>query len=277
MYDDLSSKGIVTDFDGSEISRMDIFNNVKTENKYLDYTQVFNQLNFSRKRNLNFGGETFLYYNKSSELCIYDKTEELKKKDIKIEDHTMRFENRYLTKKSFFNKFKVSSSQSLINFPEYKKELINIGNDIFDKKKLKNIMNEENYLKKSFVELLFDQMEDSELKIFLKNFKEEIFGINPTIINENNLRMTLLQFKENRRFWIRDFFYQEGMNSVLNNVDKKTLLIILKDLMTKDKFYRFRREIDSFNFSKSIFNNIKTINLFDELKEKYFENLNKVA
>ena len=236
LYDDLSSKGIVTDFDGSEISRMDIFNNVKTENKYLDYTQVFNQLNFSRKRNLNFGGETFLYYNKSSELCIYDKTEELKKKDIKIEDHTMRFENRYLTKKSFFNKFKVSSSQSLINFPEYKKELINIGNEIFDKKK-----------------------------------------IEVNMIDENNLRMMLMQFKENRRFWIRDFFYHEGMISVLNNVDKNILLLILKDLMKKDLFCRFKKEIDSFNFSKSIFNNIKTINLFDELKEKYFENLNKVA
>ena len=236
IYEDLKLRGITTDFDGSEISRLDIFNNIKTDFDYKNYSPIFQQLEFSRKRNLNFGGETFLYYNKSGELCIYDKTGEMKIKGLEIPPRIMRFENRNLNKRSYFNKYKTSSLQSILNYPEFKKELINLGNDIFDKKK---------------------------------------FEINK--IDLDNVRLLLLQLKDNNRFWLRDFFYYEGLHSVLEKIDKSDLLEILKDLLTKDKFYKIKRELNSFGFSKSILSDTKRLDLFNELKEKYFENLIKAA
>lgn len=131
INNDLNNNGINTNFDTSEISRVDLFNNIETTYNYKEYSQVFSNLDFSRKRNLNFGGETFLYYNKSSELCIYDKTKELSLKNIAAPDNTIRFEDRFLNKKSYFNKFKTKSLQSILNYSEYKKELIEIGNSIF--------------------------------------------------------------------------------------------------------------------------------------------------
>ena len=192
---------------------------------------------------MNFGGETFLYFNKSNELCIYDKTEESKRKNILIPPRIMRYENRIMNRKSLLNKFKhtiaannVLSVQNLMRFDVFKTEMINLGNQIFDKKKI-----------------------DVEL------------------IDENNFRMMLLQIKETNRFWLRDFFYREGMNTVLNNVDKNILLPVLKDLLIKSQYYKIKKEIENFSFSQSIFNKIETANLFDEMKNKYFENLKKVA
>ena len=236
IYNDLDNNGINADFDGSEISRLDTFNNIQTENNFNQYATVFNELNFSRKRNLNFGGETFLYYNKSTELCIYNKSKALEKMNIKIPENQMRFENRFLNKKAYFNRFKTSHIKSLLHYDEFKKEMVVLGNEIFDRKKIEQ-----------------------------------------NIINEDSLRQILLNLKSTNRFWIRDFFYNEGINFVLSKVDKDVLLKILRDLLLKDKFYKIRRELNSRKFSNTIFQNNITINLFDEMKNKYFENLRKVA
>ena len=232
IYKDLTARGITTDFDGSEISRLDIFNNIQTDLSYNEYSPIFNQLEFSRKRNINFGGETFLYYNKSGELCVYDKTKEMELKNVKAPDNIMRFEYRNLNKRSYFNRYKTSSLQSILNYPEMKKELINLGNMIFDKKK---------------------------------------FELNK--LDPNSIRLILLQKKALSRFWLRDFFYNEGINFVLENIDKNILLDILKDLLTKDKFYKIKREINGRRFSNSILNNTRRLDLFNEIKEKYFTNL----
>ena len=236
IFDDLDSKGIMTDFEGSEISRLDTFINIQTENNYSDYTRVFNELSFSRKRNINFGGETFLFHNKSTELCVYPKTKELELHNVKAEKNLMRFENRFLNKKSYFNRFKTSHTKSLLNYPEYKKEMYILGNEIFDRKKLE-----------------------------------------VNIINENTLGDLLLNLKSTNRFWLRDFFYNEGLNYVLARVEKDTLLKYLRELLVKSQYYKIKKEIEARNFSNSIFQNKITIDLFEELKEKYFNNLKLVA
>ena len=233
----LQDFGIMTNLDDSNLSRLDLFNNIKTNMVFSEYNRVFSQLDLSRKRLQEFAGETFLFGNRCSQMIIYDKSNELAEKhNITLKDHWTRFENRHLNKRKIFNTFKGKDLKLLLNRSLLIEEMETLGKKIFDKKK-----------------------------------------INVELINENELYEQLLIRKETGRYWLRDFFYAEGMTSVLSRVPKSILLKVLQDLMTKDKFYRIKKEINNFNFNLSVFSDSKLCNLFDEIKNKYFENLKKAA
>ena len=233
----LQDFGIVTNLDDSNLSRLDLFNNINTSLAFSEYKGVFSQLSLSRKRLQEFAGETFLFGNKSSQMIIYDKTNELfLKHNVTVPEKWTRFENRHLNKKKIFNTFKGKELKLILNQELFRDEMTKLGYKIFNKKKI------------------------------------EI-----DLVSQSELYEKLLMKKNTGRYWLRNFFYNEGLNSVLARIPKTILLNVLQELMTRDKFYRIKREINNFSFNLSVFSDAKMTNLYDEIRNKYFSNLEKAA
>ena len=97
---ELWESGFHTDIDKSNISRLDTFRNVLTDEPYMQYADLFRVLRGKRKLKRDYGS-TFLWHNTQEQLCIYDKIEEMRirKKDTKDYPDTMRFEHRLLNKR----------------------------------------------------------------------------------------------------------------------------------------------------------------------------------
>ena len=242
VFSELYKLGVKTDLEYAIINRMDLFNNVLTDLEFKEYKMILGSLELSRKKLTEFSGETFLYGNKSHQFTIYDKTNEmLLKHKIDLLLNVMRFENRFMNKKKIFNTFKHFVPNAM-------------GNGMNIKLLLER-------------DLLKDEMYKIGSKIFDRK-KLEI-----ELISQDELYEKLEMLKGNNRYWLKNFFYNEGLTSVLNRIPKTILLNVLRDLLTKDKFYKIKREISLWNFNMSIFSDSKMINLFDELKEKYFNNL----
>lgn len=230
----LSDYGILTDLDAANISRIDLFNNIQTSFSFSDYSEIFRRLNLSKKNLSEFAGETFLFKNKSSQFTIYDKTKELfLKHKITVPANYMRFENRFLNKRKVFNSLGNNDLKSILNTNDFKNIMINAGNELFK----------------------------TERKI------------NINITDNDYIYQKLSYLKNNNRYWLNKFFYEEGLSSVLEKMSKFDLLFILKQYLTKNKFIYIRKKINDFDFSNSIFSNSKLVNLYDEIKEKYFESL----
>lgn len=229
----LKDYGILTDFDESNLSRIDLFNNVNTVLPFQDYGDIFKHLNLSKKNLAEFAGETFLFKNKSSQFIIYDKSKELLiKHKINLPGNYTRFENRFLNKRKILNSFGGNHIRNLLQTDLLKNEMIKAGNNIFNFKKI-------------------------ELEI----------------VDENYLYGHLNSLKENNRYWLNKFFYSEGLYNILTRIPKSQLLYVLKDLLSRDKYNRVKKQINNFNFNMSVFSNSKLSNLYDEIKNKYFSNL----
>ena len=98
---DLWDSGFHTDINKSNISRIDTFRNVLTEEPYQQYADLFRVLRGKRKLKRDYGS-TFLWHNTQEQLTIYDKIAEMKIKKVDTSnypDNTMRFEHRLLNKR----------------------------------------------------------------------------------------------------------------------------------------------------------------------------------
>lgn len=112
---DLWSSGFHTDINKSNISRIDTFRNVLTEEPYQQYADLFRVLRGKRKLKRDYGS-TFLWHNTQEQLCVYDKLAEMRirKKDTKdYPENTMRFEHRLLNKRKAKNVLGFSAVEAI--------------------------------------------------------------------------------------------------------------------------------------------------------------------
>lgn len=124
---------IVKDFYDSEITRLDLFNDVILQDKFMSYSDYFNSIQDGRKNKTNYNNETFLFHNKSTEFTIYDKIEELKNRKIDVsnlEPNIARCEARFKNKKTIQGIFKTNNLKNF-NFDDSKKTLKSIGDKYF--------------------------------------------------------------------------------------------------------------------------------------------------
>lgn len=229
----LEHYGILTDLDEANLSRLDLFNNINTSLPFLEYREIFSRLNLSKKNLSEYAGETFLFKNKSSQFTIYDKTKEL------------------------LIKHKITVPANVMRFE----------NRLLNKRKVLNSLG---------CRHIKQILNISELKKNMIDAGNLLFKFTPLdieIIDLNFLFEKLNELKSENRYWLNKFYYNEGLYSVLSRVPRSQLLYVLKDLLTRDKYSKAKKQIDNFDFSLSIFSNSKLKSLYNELKGKYFETL----
>jgi len=110
---ELFTNGIHCNLQDAEFSRIDTFKNVNTEEPAECYFPLFDVLNISRTKKVDYG-TTYLMGNKQQQFCIYDKLQEMRKRNVDISNYpeTMRFEHRLL------NKQKIKTTQGFTKVSE---------------------------------------------------------------------------------------------------------------------------------------------------------------
>lgn len=112
---ELWNSGIHTDIQQADLSRVDTFKNIQTEEPYSSYYSLFPLLKARRAIQRGYG-TTFLVHNTQQEFCVYDKLEEMKSRNIDITQfpaQTMRFEHRLLNKQKVEKVYGFSSVSAL--------------------------------------------------------------------------------------------------------------------------------------------------------------------
>jgi len=138
---DLWNAGIKTNIWNANLSRFDIFTNIKTEEKFYSYAEIFELINLTRMKRFEYAGTTFLYKNGEQQICCYDKIFEIENKhksvkEFKMPDHppnVMRIENRLLKRRKIFDLsgfFKLKDMYKNYDFVKehYRKE---VGGSLF--------------------------------------------------------------------------------------------------------------------------------------------------
>lgn len=97
---ELSQAGFKTRLEQADISRIDTFKNIQTEEPFSSYYSLFSLL--KARRGIQRGyGTTFLLHNTQQEFCVYDKLAELESRGLETSHfpaQSMRFEHRLLNK-----------------------------------------------------------------------------------------------------------------------------------------------------------------------------------
>ena len=97
VENELLENGIETNIQEAKLSRVDTFKNILIDEETECYSRLFGLLQANRAKNKKTYGVTgWLMHNKSTEYCVYDKLEELKKNGHLTEGlpKTLRFEHR---------------------------------------------------------------------------------------------------------------------------------------------------------------------------------------
>jgi hypothetical protein len=77
---DLAGIGIKTNIWESNISRVDAFTNLYTEENFNSYSNLFSIIQGTRLQNYTYNGETYLWKNGERQITVYDKVKDLKAK-----------------------------------------------------------------------------------------------------------------------------------------------------------------------------------------------------
>jgi len=114
---ELRQNGIHTNIMQADLSRVDTFKNVQTEEPFSSYYSLFALLKARRAIQRGYG-TTFLVHNTQQEFCVYDKNEEMRNRNIditKFPAQTMRFEHRLMNKRKIQSVYGFSSVSSLFS------------------------------------------------------------------------------------------------------------------------------------------------------------------
>jgi len=101
VQSELTEAGVKTNLQEANLSRIDTFRNISTEEPFMAYSPLFQLLQASRKVRRDYG-TTFLWSNSQQELCVYDKITEMEHRKMDTTHYpaqTMRFEYRLLNRK----------------------------------------------------------------------------------------------------------------------------------------------------------------------------------
>lgn len=130
---ELRDIGIKTNIYNSDLSRIDSFTNITTSEPFQAYTPVFTLLEATRKKAVEWNGQTYLWRSDEHQITCYDKIEEMRAK-IKDENvlsrltnnNVLRIENRWNTKRKIFSKLKFQNVYELLdNYDTLKTEFKN--------------------------------------------------------------------------------------------------------------------------------------------------------
>src|SRR5690554_6458047 len=195
---ELKKIGIKTNIFKSTISRVDTFTNLQTDEKFYNYKNVFDLINMSRKKAVDWNGQTYLWKNKQSQVTVYDKIEEMQ---YKLRDkfpvnryppNVMRIEVRRLTKRNILNQIGVTNLDHLYaEYDELKKQH-----------------------KETIIHNLF-KYEPKELEV----------------IQSDSLYNELMRFyKSGNRFWFNKFLTANGLKRLLTITSLDTIKKIIDEM-----------------------------------------------
>ena len=113
--------GVVFSLDDCFVSRLDLFRNIRTDLKFLDYAPLFSVLKGKRAERKEYKN-TFYWGNKSNEICIYDKSSEMIEKgmaDKVPSDNILRCEYRMFNHKKVYTTLNVKKCPVLSLFEKW--------------------------------------------------------------------------------------------------------------------------------------------------------------
>ena len=134
LSEQLAKDGIMTNLDDANIIRLDLFLNLKTKYPFKVYKGYLKTIKLTRKE-MSERENSFLFSNKQNQLNIYDKKKELEQWKIYLEDETMRFENRFMTKNKVKAIFGDKLSEVILNKERQLKQMDKLYHEIFDNTK----------------------------------------------------------------------------------------------------------------------------------------------
>ena len=195
---ELNNIGIKTNIWNSNISRIDTFTNLETSENFHSYNNIFDLINLSRKKAVDWNGSTYLWKNNQSQITVYNKIDEMvyKLKDKfeknKYPANVMRIESRRITKKNVLNNFGVMNiDQLFLNYDELK-----------------------NNHKKTITNNLF-KYEPKELEV----------------IQGQSMANELMRFYQSKnRFWFQKFLTANGLKRLLTITNIDTINKIIDDM-----------------------------------------------
>lgn len=233
----LDQVGIKTDLLKGSISRLDICKNFITDNDYSEYDNILNHLEMKRasKKDLGKNVNTHLWKNTLNEICIYDKFQEMKFKNLDVKEvntNTVRCEIRLM---------KSRKVNSVFNFKNTE--------DLFDK---------------------YNEIE----KYYKKNLKDNIFKHSLSefdIILRNDVVTRLNYFKSHyNRNSVNEFIKAFGINQIDNLIGINNFNIALKQSgCKKNTIHYIKKNYNKKLFENSLFTNkLNPVVLYNELKYK---------
>jgi hypothetical protein len=195
---ELKNIGIKTNIWNSNISRIDTFTNLETSENFHNYNNIFDLINLSRKKAVDWNGSTYLWKNNQSQITVYNKIDEMvyKLKDKfeknKYPANVMRIESRRITKKNVLNNFGVMNIDQLF--------------------------------------LNYDELKNNHKHTITKNlFKYEPKDLE--VLQGQSLANELMRFYQSKhRLWFQKFVIANGLKRLLtiNNID--TIMKIIDDM-----------------------------------------------
>jgi len=241
VQDELKAQGVEADIiKTAEISRIDTFVNVQTDEPFQSYDGVFRLLE-ARQANQRDYGTTYLVHNRSQEFCVYDKVQELQNRHLNIDGlpELVRFEHRLLKKRKV---------QSLLGFCGVS-DMFNGGWAIIK-----------------------DKRRDS--------WKESLFRYDPADFEHlaagEILSMMKAYFETGSRNWFSQYWKHFGMITAV----QKFGLEVIQDAIwrcgipdrTAYRYVKELQELDNGQAMSELVTNTKTMGeLYSELKQKVLE------
>jgi len=251
---DLSGIGIKTNIWDSNISRIDTFTNLITEENFNSYSNLFAIIQGTRLQNYTYNGETYLWKNGEKQITCYDKIKDLiaKTKDKTaygfLPANVMRMETRYLRKR------KIRSVLSFLN--------------------LKDLYKNYDYLRvnhKSEIEKTIFKYDVTDVERMTGNFIKEDM---------------LYFYKKGSRLWFNNYLKMFGVASLLKLSDMETIIEKVNEIIDSDEVKKLKnkRMVKSriknmmnelrFKMESSKLNTYITTKtnreLYDELKSKFY-------
>jgi len=117
VEEELSEAGFKTNLEKADISRVDTFKNIQTEEPFSSYYSLFSML--KARRGIQRGyGTTFLLHNTQQEFCVYDKLSEMESRGLDTSHfpaQSMRFEHRLLNKAKVDSVYKFTKVEQLFS------------------------------------------------------------------------------------------------------------------------------------------------------------------
>jgi hypothetical protein len=260
---DLWSEGIKTNIWNANLSRIDMFANLNTDENFINYSGIFDLMELSRMKKFEYAGTTFLYRNGEHQICCYDKIEEMnnKIKDFKTPkrfDNIMRIENRLLKKRKILDVSGFDKLNQLFkNYDFIKKHYRNkIGETVFkyEPDEFKNKMNK---MRKETVELLNESNDE--------NYSIEALAESMKYFFESKKRGWLQRYAQT--FGIGFFFSKVKFKGMLKAIEKMDLSRMQKSRAIRFLYYA-RNDVALLNPYLSVKTNLQ---LYNELKTKFYK------
>ena len=242
VENELNDRGIKTNLQEAELSRLDTFKNIEPEEHFSSYYSLFQTLNAKRTTKRDYG-TTFLYSNTQQEFCVYDKKEEMRNRKLDTEGlpETMRFEHRLL------NKTKINSVYGFTGV----KDIFKGGYEVIRDKQIESWRNN-----------LFKYEADEVLVLGSRQIEEEMRAYR----------------ERHGRNWLQYYLKSYGSYYLTQNAGKEAVGIALMNI-EEDRVKAWRAskileeaERELINMKMVEGTNKTMADLYDELKIKVCEN-----